>query len=336
VKILFVGSYLSRKRGSHSIAEKVYEGLKNRFQISLVSKQNNKLLRLLDIIVKTIFFRGDVAVIDVFSDKAFFLAYISSKILSKKNKKIILVLHGGKLADFHQVNERYVESVLVRGNLILSPSKFLIKHFSKVGFEIRHLPNPVDLKNFKQISIKKNRSILWVRAFDEIYNPQLAIMILHEVRKQHGDITLSMVGPDLGLLNDCKMLITELGLEDSVKIYGSVSNYNLPKIYNEHLIYLNTTSFESFGVALIESAACGLPIVTTQVGEIPYIWENNFNALISESITSIELSKLITILLNNDNVYKKIKDNALILSKKYEKSKILNMWESILLEVARS
>ena len=286
--------------------------------------------------MKSIFFRCDIAVIDVYSGNAFYYAWLSSKIFKFRSKKIILVLRGGRLDEFYSDNISAMDRVLKSATLSVSPSLFLRRYFASVGYDIKHMPNPVDLNKFKKIKIKKNRSMLWVRAFGEIYNPELAIKVLYEVKKLYNDIKLTMIGPDLGELEKCKILISDLKLNDSIKILGMVDNNDLPKIYNEHFVYINTTNYESFGNAVLESAACGLPVVSTGVGEIGLMWKNNFNILISKSFKPNDFAAQVFKLMDNQKLYNNISKNGFIKAQSYGQSKIIDCWEKLILEVHRA
>ena len=145
------------------------------------------------------------------------------------------------------------------------------------------MPNSIDLEKFpfKRDTVKKH-SLLWVRAFTNIYNPEIPVRILHELRKLFPDVYLTMVGPDKGTLREVEALINRLDLEDHINITGPIPNEELRKYYQSHSVYLNTTSFESFGVAVLEAASCGMPIVSNSVGEIPLIWEDGKNILLVE------------------------------------------------------
>ena len=333
ISILFVGTFLSQRRGSQAIAEKICSVLKHNFRTLIFSNLENKILRGFDIFLKSIFFRCDIAVIDVYSGNAFYYAWLSSKIFKFRSKKIILVLRGGKLDEFYRNNISVMDKVLKSATIAISPSLFLKRYFSRAGYDIKHMPNPIDLDKFKKIKIKKNRSMLWVRAFGEIYNPELAIKVLYEVRKLYNDIELTMIGPDLGQLEKCKYLIENLKLNSSVKIIGVVDNDDLPRIFNEHLIYINTTEYESFGNAVLESAACGLPVVSTNVGEIPIMWKNNFDILISSSFNPTDFADQVLKLLNDQKLHSKISKNALSKVKKYSQSKIVDSWEKLFSDI---
>ena len=93
---------------------------------------------------------------------------------------------------------------------------------------MNYLPNPINFKNFpfKRENVNPY-TLLWVRAFTEIYNPDLAVKTLYEVRKKYPGTTLTMIGPDKGLLQQTKKLIQELDLTSCVEITGPVKNEEL-------------------------------------------------------------------------------------------------------------
>ena len=69
-------------------------------------------------------------------------------------------------------------------------------------------------------------------------------------------------------------LIDKLGLADSVKTGNNLSYNMIPKLHNLADIFvlpsIPTKSWqEQFGFVLIESMACGKPVVTTATGSIP-------------------------------------------------------------------
>ena len=153
---------------------------------------------------------------------------------------------------------------------------------------VNYLPNPISLINFKyDRSNVTDNSILWVRAFDEIYNPKDAIYTLAYLEKKISNVSLTMIGPDKGLLNEVVKLIDDLNLKEKVKILGPIPNEELFNYFHSHTVLLNTTSYESFGQALLESAACGCPIVSNDVGEVSYIWEDNEDILLCKLIFSL-------------------------------------------------
>ena len=179
--ILFVGSFLSRQTGTKSIAEKLAEhwqvngGPKAR----LVSRYSNKYLRLSSILLGIFFYRGKLVNVDVFSGNSLLIAKLATRISKLRGLKLVLTLRGGAIPD--ELNQRTEEyrSVLNQADYIQTPSHFLAAAIeNKLGIKANYLPNPINLECFKPRSETQGINLLWVRAFSEIYNPDLAIKTL--------------------------------------------------------------------------------------------------------------------------------------------------------------
>lgn len=331
-QVIFVGSYLSGKKGTKDVAEKLVDNIHHPdLTIRLVSTQENRLLRLLDIFVRLLFFKGNAIIVDVFSGMAFTIAMLSVFMAKLKSKHITLMLRGGALAEYTAANNNKVLRVLHMADQIQTPSKFLQQYFQELGFEVTYLPNPIDLQRFpyNRSAIKPN-SILWVRAFTEIYQPQMAIEALRLVKQQIPEATLTMVGPDKGLLQQTKELIASYGLTDSVNIVGPVQNQDLHQYYQTHQVYINTTRYESFGMALMEAASCGIPIVTNAVGEIPFLWTHEKTAMLCASNTAEEMATNIVEIILHNQLENTLSLNASEFSKSFSWENLSDMWMLVL------
>ncbi len=79
----------------------------------------------------------------------------------------------------------------------------------------------------------------------------------------------------------------ELGLEDNVKFLGFLPDEELPVAYQAaDLTVMPSQSFEGFGLAILESLACGTPVVCTPVGGMPEILQGFSPQLITDSIST--------------------------------------------------
>jgi glycosyltransferase involved in cell wall biosynthesis len=61
---------------------------------------------------------------------------------------------------------------------------------------------------------------------------------------------------------------------------GRVAFDRMPAVYNAADIYLTATDLDNMPGSVIECLSCGLPVVTTDAGGIPYIVTNEDTALI--------------------------------------------------------
>lgn len=327
-----IGSFLSEKTGTKGISENLMESLISSDVLFLsASDKGNQLFRLLEIIYKCLFLNYDILHIDTFSGSAFKIAETSSSIGHFRQKRIIMTLHGGKLPEFYNKYPQRVKKAFAKGDYIQTPSLYLQDFFAKQNIHLEYLPNSIELDRFPyDRNNVKPHSLLWVRAFSKVYNPDLAVHTLKKVQEVFPDTTLTMIGPDKGILNEMRRLINELNLESSVNIIGPVKNEKLYSSYQTHSVFLNTTSYESFGVAVLEAAACGIPVVSTNVGEIPYLWKHEEDILMVKDFSVDEFSKEIIKLFNSQPLAAKLSTNARKKAERFDSSLIKNHWGKLL------
>lgn len=334
--VLFIGNFLSAKRGTIGPMEGVMKRLSGVIKIKRASVYDSQLIKMADMFLKSLFCNYEVIHIDTYSSNALYFAYITSVIGHLRKKKVILNLHGGALFNLYHSDSgkrQVIKKLFSKATEIVSPSQYLVANFKKEGYEIRYIPNTIDFTNFPySAQIVNNHSLLWVRAFDVMYHPELAIKTLYEVRKKYPDATLTMIGPDKGLMSDSKKLVNLLGLGNVVHFVGKVPNNELHKYYTTHQVFLNTTDTESFGVAVMEAAACGIPIVTTSVGELGYLWNNETYALLIDSFNENDFADAVCRLFDDIELYKNLKKNAKYKADEFVWPKVEKIWLKVLQE----
>jgi len=331
-KTLFIGNFLSKHFGTKGAVESLVPYFeKADLSFDLVSNSKNKIIRLIEMIFSTIFYKYDIVHVDVYSGHAINFAFIVSKIAKIRGKKVILNLRGGKLAELYNSKKEKLDKLFSNATIILSPSKFLIQFFQSKNIKVEYLPNSIELENFPyNNNIVNTKSILWVRAFNEIYCPEVVIESFQIVKNKFPDATLTMVGPDKGKLNEIKNMIKTLGLDESIKIVGAVPNNKLFKYYQSHSVFLNTTSYESFGVCVAEAASCGTPIISNNVGELPYIWENGVSVFLVDENDPKMFAKNILELFENQLLAEKLKINARQIVENFDRKLIIEKWIKLL------
>lgn len=331
-KILVIGSFLSKTHGSEGFFEKFYHKIQQpEVELVLISNQENKILRILEIIYAVLFYKYDKIIITVFSGNAFIITEIAAYIAYIRKIKPIFSLHGGRLQEFLLKNPKRYKRVFQYYNKIVTPSNFIKDFFESNGYKVEYFPNPIDINKFPyNRSQIKTHSLLWVRAFTEIYNPHLPVKILYELKKKYKDVNLTMIGPDNGLLPDIQKLIEELELFDSITITGFIKNDELYQFYQTHQVYLNTTSYESFGIAIVEAALCGIPIVSTNVGEIPYIWTHEENILLADDFESHSFAEHCISIFESNDFATKLSLNARKNAESFDWENLKQKWTKII------
>ena len=141
------------------------------------------------------------------------------------------------------------------------------------------MPVGIDTDKFVKLeSLKVNKlknSILFLGRMDKIKKPDLLIEALDILNKKNINFVCDFYGDPTLKTGDYFDLIKKkvLGsdLKNKINFYKAVANYETPKIYSEHSIYVNLTPAGSFDKTILEAAACGCLLVVANkslLGEI--------------------------------------------------------------------
>lgn len=334
IKILFVGTFQSARNQTKDVAESISLLLnEDGIRTDLTSYKANKVMRLLDILSHILVYQGQIIHINTFSDQAFLMAEWGSKIAAWRGKTVLLTLHGGKLNEFEQAHPNRVKKVFARATHLLTPSHFLSEYFTQKGYNVLYIPNPLSLDKFPfqpERKIESEYKLLWVRAFGEIYQPELAVRTLFELKKSKPNATLTMIGPDKGLMNETIELANQLNLQNDIYFPGPIPNEKLAQFYQSHHCYINTPKYESFGVALMEAASCGIPIVSVSVGEIPYLWKHGVSMRIVSEHNPERMAAQILFLAQNQDLAARQALRAKEVAEQFDWERIKPYWHKVL------
>lgn len=122
------------------------------------------------------------------------------------------------------------------------------------------IPNGVDLKRFKikDVGSKRNNVVLAVGAFTKDKRHDLTIKAVAKLP----DTKLLIVGGGGDLKEDTRILGERI-LGDRFEI-KSIPNEKMPEVYRKASVFAYpTVPWESFGIAMVEAMASGLPVVAT-------------------------------------------------------------------------
>jgi len=285
--ILLVGNFLSGSIGTRGVCEDLGERLRSTagLEIHTTSDKPGRLARLFDMVSTAWKRRSEysVAQVDVYSGGAFFLAESVCRVLRCAGKPYILTLHGGNLPEFGRRWPRRVRRLLQSANVVTTPSHYLQDQMKGYRSDLRLLPNPLNLGAYPyQHRLNPRPTMTWLRAFHSTYNPQLAPRVVAALVQEFPDIQLTMIGPDRGdgALNLVEQAAVSCGVRDRLDLHGAISKSEVPHWLNRADIFLNTTNVDNAPVSVLEAMACGLCVVSTNVGGIPYLLKHDENALL--------------------------------------------------------
>ena len=333
-KILYIGNKLENKKSNISSIQVLGNLLHNEgFTMYYASSYTNKFLRLLDMVKSCINLskKVDFVLIDTYSTTNFYYALIISQLCRILRVKYIPILHGGNLETRLIKNNKISELVFKNAYKLVAPSYFLKTVFENHNYSnVIYIPNSIEIYNYNF----KNRSIetiklLWVRAFAEIYNPEQAIFVLEALLKQGYDTELTMIGPDVdGSMTKVKNLANNKNLK--VNFTGKLSKHEWIEISKENNIFINTTNFDNTPLSVIEAMALGIPVVSTNVGGLPFLISDSEDGLLVPPSDVNAMVKSIVKLKKDQDLKDKLVNTARHKVEQFDWKQVKPKWKALL------
>jgi glycosyltransferase involved in cell wall biosynthesis len=334
----FVSSQLRYRNACQDLAERLEDA---GFTILTTSSARHAAPRALDMIVTTWRRRRnyDIGQIDIFSGRAFLWAEAASLLMSLARKPQVMTLHGGDLPSFARRFPRRVRRLLNRAQIVTAPSAYLQERLSAFHPGIRVIPNAINRSRYPyRLRDRLRPCLVWLRAFHHIYNPGMAVQVTALLREQFPDVHLTMIGPDKGdgSLHHTQQLIRRLSLEERVTVIKGVPRTEVPGWLDQVDIFLNTAFVDSTPVSVAEAKACGLCIVSTNVGGLPYLLQDGCDALLVPPGDPAAMAAAVARLLREPAFAGRLSSQARAEAEHLDWSAVLPRWETLLLDLHAS
>ncbi|MFT4613214.1 MAG: glycosyltransferase involved in cell wall biosynthesis [Bacteroidia bacterium] len=201
---------------------------------------------------------------------------------------VIVNYRGGEAREYLAASHRWIKPSLARAAYLVVPSGFLQQVFE--GYEIasKIIPNIIDLEFFRPATCEATREVsaerfklVITRNLEPIYGLETAIRAVALVREELPYIQLEIAGSG-PQREDLQMLIHSLGLQSNVVLLGRLEREEVLALYQGADAMLNPTKVDNMPNSVLESMACGLPVISTNVGGVPFIVRDGESALLVE------------------------------------------------------
>ncbi|BDC49334.1 glycosyl transferase family 1 [Bryobacterales bacterium F-183] len=156
------------------------------------------------------------------------------------------------------------------------------------------MPNGVDVDRFRpdaalrfatRLALDLDREFTWICAarFHSVKNHPALLRAFHATLQNRPDSVLLLVGEGPGQA-ELHALSKELGIQSKVRFLGRRND--LPALLNASDAFALASRFEALSIALLEAAACGLPIACTDVGGNRDIVIDGYNGFLAKADAS--------------------------------------------------
>jgi len=302
------------------------------YQTIAVSESLNRYARLADVSATLIRRRRDIdiALIDVYSGRAFVVADVASAISRRMGYKTILTMRGGNLPTFMQRFPNWTRRVLSRAHALVAPSEYLANAVTPSGLAASIISNVIDLDDYPyrhRESVQPR--LFWMRSFHPLYNPALALKVVAGLRADYPDVVLVMAGQDKGLQSEMQSLAYKLGIQDSVRFPGFLDRDSKAREGDAADIYLNTNRVDNMPVTLLEAGAMGLPVIATRVGGWPCLVQDGQNGLLVPDDDAPAMIGAVRRLINEPELAERLSTNGYALAQRAAWPTVRTQWDDL-------
>jgi glycosyltransferase involved in cell wall biosynthesis len=146
--------------------------------------------------------------------------------------------------------------------------------YLKKDKQVHTIPFGVDIDRFRPTASKKtddpHLTIGIVKRLEKVAGIEYLIRAFAMLLKFDPFLSLLIVGEGTEE-ETLKDLCISLDIGGSVRFTGFVGNERIPELLNRMDILVLPSISESFGVAAVEAAACGLPVIASDTGGLPEV-----------------------------------------------------------------
>jgi len=269
-----------------------------------------------------------------------------------KKKPLVATYHGDVIPSRKSIAYRssvwiynaVVRKVLDFADVIISPSEYYINEsifLGKYHDKVVSIPNGINLEDFdipyskeecrEKLGLPIDKKII---LFLSVLHPKKGLHILLKampgVLSKVPNAELVIAGDGI-MRGELEKLSEKLGVKDYVNFTGFVPENLKPLYYKSADVFClpSSMSTEVFPMVLLEASASGLPMVASDLNTFKCIIEDGYNGLFIKRGNEKDLVDAIVYLLRNEDLRKKMAENAREKVKNYSWGRIAEITEEV-------
>lgn len=155
------------------------------------------------------------------------------------------------------------------------------------------------------------------------------LQVLKSLKEKGFPVCLWRTGSDF--TKDHKYFIQEHNLESDIFDLGNPDTARLVQIYNAADVLLAPSLYEGFGLTIVESMACGTPVITSNVSSLPEVVGDA--AILVDPLDVEAIATAVFQLKQDPNYYRKLVEQGLLRAKFFSWQKtaeqVANVYETL-------
>ena len=211
---------------------------------------------------------------------SFLLAPTPAILISKLyGKGILLNYHSGEADDHLRRWRRSAIPTLKLADQLIVPSEYLVEVFAEFGLPAKAIYNLIETDRFRfHERLILEPKFLSNRNFEKHYGVDRVLRAFAVIQNRFPEAQLVLAGdgPERAAL---EQLASDLKLQNT-EFVGRVAHDQVIELYDANDVFLNGSEIDNQPLSILEAFACGLPVVTTDAGGIPYMVDDGRTGLI--------------------------------------------------------
>ncbi len=266
-----------------------------------------------------------------FLPSGFFACLLKSKI-----KKPILTTAWG--AEFHLSNNmltrKFLNYVNTKSDCVVTPSNYMKVRANIYGLDVNRIdviPNSTDLKMF---SLKRKESdkiiIGTARRLVHEKRVQDLIMAFSKIKNINSELWILGDGPEMDNLVN---LSKKLKCVDKIKFLGMINHKEIPSYFSKMDICVNPSIQESMATITMEAMSAGCVMVATDGCGNDEVITSGKDGFLYEGTNVNDLKNLLQKLVDNPDLRKSIRTNAIERAKFFSSDKIAERYRKFYIKL---
>ncbi len=242
---------------------------------------------------------------------------------------VVVNYRGGEAADFLRRSSGLVRASMRHAAGLVVPSRFLQQVFGEHRMPAQVVPNIVDTERFRPSPRPPTRPQLIVaRRLEPIYGNATALRAFAQVVDEcpQARLVLAGDGPEEAAL---RQLAEELGVTAQVEFTGALDRDAIAARLRESSVSINPSRVDNMPNSVLEALACGVPVVSTRVGGVPFVVNDGETALLVPPEDPGAMARAVVRVLSDPALARRLREAGLAAAAHYRWACVGPLWGTV-------
>ena len=262
----------------------------------------------------TLLFKRKIKIVHIHTSqrRSFVRSNVFMTLAKVFKKKLVLHIHGGGFRDYYYEKPDFVTRCLKKCDVIVVLSEEWKNFLKSVGFDSVVVENIITEPVMREVPEDDKVHLLFLGLITKLKGIYDLVEVIAEHKDEFRGKMLLHVGGN-GEVDVLKKKIKDLEVEELVKFEGWVSKDKKIELMNKCKVFILPSYVEGLPLSILEAMSYNMAIISTRVGGIPSIVEDQINGLLFEpgdkdsiysSVKLLVFNKQLLLSMSKDNSQK--------------------------------